>query len=182
MRVTVTETIHFGEIEVVTGDSATTATYLDDQPLRVTVRRPGPRTDTRIPIGTRDGAALAVDIDGRPVAISAGRARLTSKSYEIRATFDDSRLVFRPKDMSSSELVSESAGSWNNRLGDITRLNDGSVLVVWRQPFTVARTTIAPPLPSREQALVAVAIGSAIGTGGLSMTTILASAFNAMFD
>ena len=178
-RVNQVETLYFDDVEVVDTASSTTATTADGGST-VTVRRPGPRTDERVLIGTRTADELVAEIDGRPIRLELGPAKLTKASYRITIAFDESRLRLEARSLSTSEIVSERAEAGNDVLGNLHRLQDGSLLLLWKQPFTVMKQTVTPPLPTRDETLVALAVGSAVGIGGLSAATILTSAVDSI--
>ena len=65
-------------------------------------------------------------------------------------------------------------------IAEMTRRADGTVDLLWSAPVRLGRRTFDPPMPSREQLLVALAVAGAFGTGGLSVTTIAVNALDAL--
>ena len=81
------------------------------------------------------------------------------------------RFCLVAENLATSRFISQQRNNGDNSFGKLTRTADGSVDVLW-SPFTDLKKTVDPLLPSRDQAIIAIAVAAAFGTGGLSPATI----------
>ena len=170
MNTLVVETYLYSDIEVSTTDTEVVARYTDEPHTTASIRRTGERMrDT--PIGTRTRSALEASVDGREVVLVPGSARLLKKSYRIRIELDGRVLTLAAATLNDSRLLDGANDTGENAFGDLTRTHD-SIEVTWAVPFQFMGKTVEPPVPSREDVLIAVCTAAAFGTGGLSLGTI----------
>ncbi|WP_328812489.1 hypothetical protein [Rhodococcus sp. NBC_00297] len=164
------ETCLYVDIEVTRSDDETIAVYTDEPQTTASIRRTGERKrDT--PIGTRSESALEAFVDGREVVMIPGFGRLLKKSYRVRIEFDRRVLTLAATTLNDSRFLDGSTDTGRNAFGDLTLAHD-SIEIAWAVPFQFMSQTIEPPVPSREDVLVAVCAAAAFGTGGLSLSTI----------
>ncbi|MEV4944298.1 hypothetical protein [Streptomyces sp. NPDC053755] len=114
------------------------------------VRAAGARTNRLVPIGTRDRAALALSVDGRPARIRPARGRLLRRSYRVDATVLGARYRLLPCSHVASRLLRD-----GRRLGTLESSGDGRVAADWT----------APAAPSPLDIAVGTALAAAFGTG-----------------
>ena len=167
-----------GEVVLMGADGHVEAAYVDDPGCRVTISRIGAVTHRRTPVGTRAQRAIEVTLTGGAVTIRPRRARVTKRSY--RVDVDGVALDLTPRDLVSSEFRVSTIEVANNVMAEMTRRADGTIDLLWSAPVRLGRRTFDPPVPTREQLLVGLAVAAAFGTGGLSLTTIAMNALDAL--
>ncbi|GGG21284.1 hypothetical protein GCM10007304_38920 [Rhodococcoides trifolii] len=177
----IVDSLLYGNVVVQYATSEITATYDGEPRTTVSVRRTGGADHTRTPIGTRDPSAITASIDGRPVELTPGKARIMKRSYDVGISFDGRLITMRAKNLEASTLLCGTTDDGMNSFGELTRVYDGTVDIEWSVPFAAMKKTIEPPIPSREEALVGIAVAAAFGTGGLSAATIVSSIVGSVF-
>ena len=150
-RFEVTVEVQDGAVTVVVrdGDVATTATVRSSAEAE-----PQPH----IPIGTRDAARLAMQVDGSPVELAPGPGRYTRWSYHVIAILDGATYVLLPCDGQSSRLTRDSR--W---LGDLTRTESTLVTAQWEPDAEVHSVDAA----------LGYALAAAFGTGSRTLLGML---------
>ncbi|WP_440460398.1 hypothetical protein [Rhodococcoides corynebacterioides] len=171
MRTVLVETHLFGDIELTYRDSAIVATYTVEPSTEVSITRTGKRSRNS-PIGTRDESALQAVLDGRDVPLSPGRARLSKRTYRVGFEIDGRVLTLAARTLTDSRLLDGTSDTGENCFGELTRTHDG-IEITWAVPFRFMTRTIEPPIPTRDDVLVAVCVAAAFGTGGLSVATVV---------
>ena len=167
----VIETYLYDDIEVSITGTEVVARYTEQPHTTASIRRTGERTRDAVPIGTRTGLALTASIDGRTVVLVPGSARALKRSYRVRIEIDGRVLTLVATTLNESRLLDGASDTGENAFGDLTRTHD-SVEITWAVPFQFMNKTVEPPVPSRDDVLMAVCAAAAFGTGGLSLSTI----------
>ncbi|MBT0566901.1 hypothetical protein [Williamsia sp. CHRR-6] len=170
----------FGDVVLRSGDGVVEAVSVDEPACRVTLRRRGEVTHERTPLGTRDPEAVEIDLPGAKVTVRPRRARFTKRSYRVDIEVDGVALDLSPRDDVCCEFRLSTLDVAHNVFAELTRHGDGTVELIWSPPVRLGHRTFDPPVPSREQLLVALTVAAAFGTGGLSLLTIASNAVDAM--
>lgn len=180
MNTLVIETHLYSDIELTRSDAEIITAYTDEPHTTARIRRTGNRTrDT--PIGTRTGSNLEAFIDDRKVVLSPGSARVLKRSYRVRIEFDQRILTLSATSLEESRLLEGPTDTGDNAFGDLTQTHHGGVDVSWAVPFRFMRKTVTPPVPTRDDVLIAVCAAAAFGTGGLSVSMIALGFIEAVF-
>jgi len=98
----------------------------DTVPAAELRRRPGAIPDPYSPIGTRDGARLAMYVSGEPVRILPGKGQLTRGSYRVDVRHGTAYYRLTPTGAHHSGLRRD--GSW---LGTFCADGEGGVSARW---------------------------------------------------
>lgn len=91
----------------------TVQTEVDTVPAAELHRRPGAIPDPYSPIGTRDGARLAMYVSGEPVRILPGKGHLTRGSYRVDVRRGTAHYRFTPTGAHHSGLRRHGIGASN---------------------------------------------------------------------
>lgn len=166
------DTVLYGQVSISYTDRDISAEYDTGPPTAVTIRRIGTRTHPRTPLGTRESDRVRAEVNGAVMTLTPRPTRLWKSSYSVGLEVKGARFGLVAKDLETSRFVSGHRNDGDNSFGELTRTADGSIDVLWAVPFTFLKKTVEPPLPSRDQAIIAIAVAAAFGTGGLSATTI----------
>ncbi|MFH8410503.1 hypothetical protein ACH4FX_37855 [Streptomyces sp. NPDC018019] len=125
-------------------------------------RAPGAAPAGFVPIGTRDGAALRLTVEGRPAHLAPGRGRLTRRSHRVDVVHGGVRYRLLPDSPNGSRLVKD-----GRRIADFSSDGAGHVWADWHPD-------VAPPL--REDAAIGYALAAAFGTGAEPFRRLLLQA------
>ncbi|WP_433521983.1 hypothetical protein ACQPZ2_32865 [Nocardia pseudovaccinii] len=166
----VVDTEHFGKIVITRTDERVVATPVFDDATAVTIERIGPRTRQRVPIGTRNAKRLRASINDRPIRLTVGRGHFYYRwTYRAVAEVDGKILRLMPTDLHSSTLMVGQRDRGEHVLGEFMLTGTHHIEVVWALPFTVRDPGVTVRQPTVEDALIAYALVTAFGTGGVSL-------------
>ncbi|MFE9326669.1 hypothetical protein ACIHDR_34345 [Nocardia sp. NPDC052278] len=166
----VVDTEHFGKIVITRTDEKVVATPVFDDATAVTIERIGPRTRQRVPIGTRNAKRLRASINDRPIRLTVGRGHFYYRwTYRVAAEVDGTILRLMPTNLHSSALVVGQRDRGEHVLGEFMLTGSHHIEVVWALPFTVRDPGVTVRQPTLEDALIAYALVTAFGTGGVSL-------------
>ncbi|MET9835999.1 hypothetical protein ABZ078_43515 [Streptomyces sp. NPDC006385] len=130
-------------------------------PRIVLSRAAGTEAEEHIPVGTRDGGALTLTVDGEQAGIHPAKGRLTRRSYRVDVRH--ARHVWRlvPDSLPDSRFLRD-----GRRLGAFTCEGDGRVSADWR----------ADAAPDAVDVALGYALAAAFGTGAQPMWMLVADA------
>ncbi|MEV4236351.1 hypothetical protein AB0J47_14355 [Nocardia sp. NPDC049737] len=166
----VVDTEHFGKIVITRADERVVTAPVFDDATVVTIERVGPRTRQRVPIGTRNVKRLRASINDRPIRLTVGRGHFYYRwTYRALAEVDGKILRLMPTNLHSSTLMLGQKGQDDHVLAEFMLTGTHQINVVWALPFTSRDHKIAVRQPNLEDALIAYALVTAFGTGGVSL-------------
>ncbi|MFD7612586.1 hypothetical protein [Streptomyces sp. NPDC059828] len=145
----------FGQVHVSLDIREGVVTVAGEGIPSVVIRRAdGTAADEHVPVGTRDGSLLSLEIDGCATPIRPAKGRLTRNSFRVDVDWADATYRLVPDSIPGSRLLRD-----DQHIGDLSSDGDGVVLAQWCEG---ARTR---PV----EAAVGYALAVAFGTGAQPM-------------
>ncbi|MGY4100885.1 hypothetical protein ACW2Q0_15215 [Nocardia sp. R16R-3T] len=170
----VVDTEHFGKIVITRTDERVVTTPVFDDATVVTIERIGPRTRQRVPIGTRNAKRLRAMLNDRPIRLTVGPGHFYHRrTYRAVAEVDGKIWRLMPTNLHSSTVILGQKHQGDHVLGEFMLTGTHHIEVVWALPFTSRDPELTVRQPTAQDALIAYALVTAFGTGGVSLWEIV---------
>ncbi|MGL4306601.1 MAG: hypothetical protein ACRCSF_10650 [Mycobacteriaceae bacterium] len=175
------DTLLFGEAIITYREGWVSARFGSESESVVTIKRIGQASRKGVPIGTREAHHVVADLSGHPLTLDVGKARFFKKTYQVSIEYGEHIITLAARDMESSIVLLGKTDQGDNCCATVTRLVGGRIDILWSAPFKFGGKIIEPPLPSKDNVLIILAIAAAFGTGGLSFTSIVMGIIGSTF-